>query len=254
MTTNLDRTPSRRLPARGVHNLRDVGGYPTVSNLTTKWGKLFRSDALHGIDADGRAELAGRGLALVIDLRETDERTSAPNALDGVGHREVHLPVYRDGLGTRGATYTAETLDLGGIYTWMLDDHGSALTDAVRLIADSGSDPVLVHCTAGKDRTGLVIALALAAVGVDDRDIAADYSLSELMLAGEWVDAMTAVMAARGLPAGTDITQIVASSPAPLMLATLASLRERHGDVPDYLRAHGMTDIELDNLRVCLLG
>ncbi|MCA1006316.1 tyrosine-protein phosphatase [Rhodococcus hoagii] len=252
MTTPL-RTPSRRLPADGVHNLRDVGGYP-AGGLTTKWGKLFRSDALHGIDPAGRAGLSDLGLALVIDLRESDERASAPNALDGIGHREVHLPVYRDGLGSRGATHTAEALDLGGIYAWMLGEHGVALTDAVRLIADSGDDPVLVHCTAGKDRTGLVIALALAAVGVDDRDIAADYSLSELMLAGEWVDTMTAAMAARGLPAGIDIAQIVAASPAPLMLATLASLRASHGDAVGYLRAHGMTDTELDDLRACLLG
>lgn len=252
MTTPL-RTPTRRLPAGGVHNLRDVGGYP-AAGLTTKWGKLFRSDSLHGIDPAGRAELADLGLALVLDLRESDERASAPNALDGVGHRDVHLPVYRDGIGSRGATHTAQTLDLGGIYTWMLSEHGGALTDAVRLIAGSGSEPVLVHCTAGKDRTGLVIALALAAVGVEDRDIAADYSLSEVMLAGEWVDAMTAVMAARGLPAEIDIAQIVASSPAPLMLATLASLRASHGDVRGYLRAHGMTDTELDDLRACLVG
>lgn len=247
------RTPSRRLPAGGVHNLRDIGGYPAAGS-TTKWGKLLRSDALHRIDPAGRAGLTELGLALVIDLRETDERASAPNALDGVGHREVHLPVYSDGLGSRGATLTAEDFDLGRLYAWMLDEHGAALTDAVRLISSSGTDPVLVHCTAGKDRTGLVIGLTLAAVGVDHRDIAADYALSELLLAGEWVDAMTAVMATRGLPAGTDIAQLVASSPSSVMLGVLASLRDRYGDVTGYLRVHGMTDTELDHLRACLLG
>ncbi len=104
--------------------------------------------------------LSDLGLALVIDLRESDERAERPERLDGIGHREVHLPVYTGRARQhRGATFTAEDLDLGRLYAWMLGEHGAALTDAVRLIADSGADPVLValHCRKGPHR--LVIGL-----------------------------------------------------------------------------------------------
>ncbi|MFP3381581.1 tyrosine-protein phosphatase, partial [Bacillus sp. SIMBA_069] len=76
--------------------------------------------------------------------------------------------------------------------------HGTQLATAVRLIADSGEDPVLVHCTAGKDRTGLVVALALLAAGVDREDVVADYAQTADNLAGPWADAMLERMRAAG--------------------------------------------------------
>ena len=251
MTTILPpHTTTRRLDLPGTYNLRDIGGY-TAGDRTTRWRKLFRSDALHTIGQDGRDALAEVGLGLVIDLREDDEISKAPNALDGVGHREVHLPVYN---GKIDHTPTAAGFDLGTLYRWMLADHGAQLTDAVRLIAASGDRPVLVHCTAGKDRTGLVIALALSAVGVGARDVVADYSLSETLLHGEWVDAMVASFRERQLPEGFDIEGIVAASPAATMRATLADIDAEHGGVLSYLFDHGMSEAELTDLHAALLG
>ncbi|WP_430333655.1 tyrosine-protein phosphatase [Rhodococcus sp. ACT016] len=251
MTTILPpHTTTRRLVLPGTHNLRDVGGY-TAGTRTTRWRKLLRSDALHTIEQDGRDTLAEIGLGLVIDLRENDEIAAAPNALDGIGHREVHLPVYD---GRIDHTPTAATFDLGTLYQRMLTDNGSRLTEAVRLIAVSGDEPVLVHCTAGKDRTGLVIALALSAVGVGARDVIADYSLSETMLHGDWVDAMVASFRERQLPEGFDIEGIVAASPAAVMRATLARIDADHGGVRPYLLDHGMSEAELTDLHAALLG
>ncbi|MDH6677863.1 protein-tyrosine phosphatase [Rhodococcus sp. LBL1] len=251
MTTILPpHTTTRRLVLPGTYNLRDIGGY-TAGERTTRWRKLLRSDALHTIEQDGRDTLTEIGLGLVIDLREDDEISKAPNALDGVGHREVHVPVYN---GKLDHNPTAATFDLGTLYQWMLADHGSRLTDAVRLIAGSGDEPVLVHCTAGKDRTGLVIALALSAVGVGARDVVADYSLSETLLHGEWVDAMVASFRERELPEGFDIEGIVAASPAAVMRATLAGIDAEHGGVRPYLLDHGMSEAELTDLHAALLG
>lgn len=251
MTTILPPHPAtRRLSLSGTYNLRDVGGY-AAGTRSTRWRKLLRSDALHTLDQSGRDALAEIGLGLVIDLREDDELAAAPNALAGVGHREVHLPVYD---GPLDHTPTGAAFDLGTLYGWMLTDHAARLTEAVRLIAASGDDPVLVHCTAGKDRTGLVIALSLAAVGVDARDVIADYSLSETMLHGEWVDAMVASFRDRELPDDFDIEGIVAASPAAVMRTTLARIDAEHGGVRSYLRDHGMTEAELGDLHAALLG
>ncbi|MDI9918289.1 tyrosine-protein phosphatase [Rhodococcus sp. IEGM 1379] len=249
MTTSIAaRVVSRRLDLNGTYNVRDVGGYP-LGEGATKWHKLFRSDALHALDQAGRDALRELNLDLVIDLRESHEVEKAPNALQGVGHREVHVPVYDGAIDIAGTGF-----DLTALYLQMVTDHAAALTSAVRLIAASGSAPVLVHCTAGKDRTGLVIALTLAAVGVDERDIIADYVVSETMLAGEWSARMVEAFKAYDLPAGFDIDEMVCASPAVLMRATLTYLDDTHGGVQPFLLAHGMTESELADLRACLIG
>lgn len=254
MTTTVPlRAATRRLSLAGTHNFRDVGGY-AVGARSTRWGKLFRSDALHGVDQAGRDTLAGLGLGLVIDLRENDERETAPNALAGVGHRDVHLPVYDGPIEHTASEHPGAAFDLESLYLQMLRDHAQPLTDAVRLIAGSGDDPVLVHCTAGKDRTGLVVALALSAVGVDTRDVIADYSLSETMLHGEWAEAMVAVLRERELPDGFDIEGIVAASPPSVMRRTLAAIDADHGGADRFLLAHGMSETELGDLRAALLS
>ncbi|EOM77311.1 protein-tyrosine-phosphatase [Rhodococcus rhodnii] len=246
MTTALP--PTRRHDLVGVHNLRDVGGY-RAGDAVTRWGRLLRADALHALGDDGRRALGALDVRLVLDLRDDEEVVSAPDALGDVGCRYVHHSVY----GKAGALALPADggFDLAALYRTILDEHGTRLTDAVRMVADADG-PVVVHCTAGKDRTGLVVALALSAVGVSDRDVAADYALSEIMLAGEWADAMTAAFRTKYPDSPIDLTEIVASSPAPVMLGALESIRLRFGDAAGYLRAHGMTEPELAGLRAAL--
>ncbi|NLG55590.1 MAG: tyrosine-protein phosphatase [Rhodococcus sp.] len=245
MTTSIS-SPTRRIELAGVHNLRDVGGYRAGAR-TTRWGKLFRADALHELDGEGQRRLNDLGVGLVVDLRDATEIEHAPDALDGVECRHVHHPIF-DGptnLGPAG-------FNLSALYTMILETHADRLTQAVQMVA-SEPEGVIVHCTAGKDRTGLVIALALSAVGVDDRDIAADYSLSEVMLAGEWADRMIAKFTQRYPDSDSDITGIVTSSPAAVILGSLKAVRENHGDAAGYLRSHGMDIGDLDRLRSTLL-
>ncbi|MBC2639806.1 MULTISPECIES: tyrosine-protein phosphatase [unclassified Rhodococcus (in: high G+C Gram-positive bacteria)] len=241
-------THHRRLNLTGTYNFRDLGGFATDAG-TTKWNKLFRSDALHRLDQPARDLLRERKLALVIDLREQQELDDNPTALDGVGHRVEHLPVYEGEIDLDGANF-----DLAVVYGEMVQRYGHRLTRAVRAIARSGDDPTVVHCTAGKDRTGLVVALTLAAVGVDQRDIVADYAMSEVLLAGDWARAMAEKMRARGLPDGVDVDRLVGASPAVLMRATLDSITTAHHSVRGYLHAHGMTDGEFDDLRSALVA
>ena len=238
----------RRLNLNGTYNFRDLGGFAAAEGAITRWNKLFRSDALHRLDQDARDALCARGLALVIDLREQQELDESPSALDGVGHRVLHLPVFDGALDP-----DRPNLDLAVVYREMIGRHGGRLTRAVRAIATSGDEPTVVHCTAGKDRTGLVVALTLAAVGVDQRDIVADYAMTEILLAGDWTATMLEKMRTRGLPDGID-HHVINASPAELMQATLESITDSHGGVREYLLAHGMTVAELDDLRAALVA
>ncbi|MGW6655956.1 tyrosine-protein phosphatase [Rhodococcus sp. NPDC055024] len=250
MTTALPvQRANRRLDLNGTYNFRDVGGYATRDGLTTKWNKLFRSDALHRLNQVDREVLRGRGLAFVIDLREQEELDTAPNALEGLDLTQFHLPIFESEINTRETS-----LDLAAIYAKVIDQCGVRLVRAVRAIAESDDSAVLVHCTAGKDRTGLVIALALAAVGVDYRDIVADYSLSEVMLAGEWASAMAVKLREYGVGDGADVAQLVGASPAALMRTSLQSVDNSYGSASEYLLAHGLSSAELDRLHLALVN
>jgi len=215
MTIDLDLTPSatdaaaasspdaataapreRRHAVAGLYNLRDTGGYRAAGG-TSRWGKLLRSDALHRIDATGRDRLAEIGVAHIIDLRGGDERATAPSAVDGLEVTVHHLPVFDDADPAAQAT---THVGLVPVYDHIVDERGAQLVDAIRvIIAADDDDAVLVHCTAGKDRTGLVVAFALAAAGVDRDDVVADYAATAENLRGEWSDAMTAVFEQRGI-------------------------------------------------------
>jgi protein-tyrosine phosphatase len=247
-TTVYTPSPTRRLALAGTYNFRDLGGY-AVGSRTTKWNKLFRSDALHKLDESGRDTLRALPLGVVIDLREPEELTAAPNALDNVGHRTVHVPIYNGALDLHNTG-----LELGPVYAEMISKYGVQLTQAVRAIAESGDDSVVVHCAAGKDRTGVTIALTLAAIGVDERDIITDYAITENMLAGEWAEAMVVIMRERGLPETADADALIVASPAELMRKTLQEINSTYGGAEQYLKNHGMTDTELDNLRAALIA
>lgn len=242
MTRNL-----RRLSIPGTHNLRDIGGYPTPDG-STRWQTLFRSDALHRLGEPGRDALRELGVTLVLDLREDWESTAAPDALDGVGHTAAHVPIY-DGtldMALAGA-------DLEELYRRMLDHNGVGLTQAVRRIATADPEPVLVHCTAGKDRTGLVIALILLTVGVAECDVVADYAMSEPLLRGEWLAYAQRALIPEHLSPGFD-TDLMCASPADAMRGALGHLRWTYGDARDYLITHGMSEDELTALRRRLLA
>ncbi|GAA5090097.1 hypothetical protein GCM10025760_15150 [Microbacterium yannicii] len=253
MTTadeTLAEAPVRLHTVPGVYNLRDTGGYHAAAG-TTRWGKLFRSDALHRIDAAGRARLTELGIAHIVDLRGTDERRTAPSLLDGLDARVHHLPVFDDAA---PAVQAGVPIGLAPIYDHMVDERGAHLVAAIRVIADAADDEaVLVHCTAGKDRTGLVVAFALRAVGVDRDEVVADYAQTSDNLRGEWADAMLRTFQDRGHHLTPEIVELVTASPAPIMTALLDRIEREHGSVAAYLRAQGLTAAELERLTGALI-
>lgn len=243
-------TPVRLHLIPGVHNLRDTGGYRAATGMT-RWGKLFRSDALHRIDATGRSRLAELGIAHIVDLRSTDERRTAPSLLKGLNARVHHLPVFDDAA---SAAQAGILFGLAPVYDHMVQERGVQLASAIRVIANaSDNEAVLVHCTAGKDRTGLVIAFALRAAGVDRDDVVADYAQTADNLPREWADTMLRALQVRDHDLTPEIIELVTASPAPIMTALLERIEREHGSMAAYLQVHGLTETELERLTRTLI-
>jgi protein-tyrosine phosphatase len=243
--------PRRRIALPGVLNLRDVGGYPVAGGGSVRWRTLFRSDALHRLDAAGAAALAGLGLRTVLDLRTQAEVERAPSPVRG---RVTHLPLLAD-LEAPPVRVMPESpgggLDLSTIYRYFVDECGDRIAAAIGELTTADAFPALVHCSAGKDRTGVVIALILAVLGVPDEVIAADYALSATYLDPELTPAIGQLQASTGL--GDELTSALLTSPPELILWALDRVAAAAGSAEGYLRAHGLTGDALSGLRAALI-
>ena len=216
------------VPLTGVKNARDIGGIRTESGAVVQPLRLLRTARLNQpTDAD-RAWLASIGLRTVVDLRQPFEIKAWPDSLGDLPVERVNVAPSLDneGAGTFFELYLA----------W-LDDSGQAFADAVHALARPGALPALVHCTAGKDRTGVLVALVLDVLGVGEKAIVADYLISNERLTTD----------------PGDITFLHPIS-EDLISGSLAHVRERFGSAEGYLLAHGVSGEEIAALREGLLG
>jgi protein-tyrosine phosphatase len=235
----------RHLRLDGTDNLRDVGGYPTRAGSIVAWRTLFRSDSLHRLGSHGVAGLAGLNLRTIVDLRSDIEVEHRPSAVAGLPARIVRAPLVRDPAALPPLTGLAQE------YRYMIDECGDSIGGAVRELCAPGALPALVHCAAGQDRTGVVIALVLAVLGVPDELIGADYSLSSVYLDPDST-ALIGRLKAGGL--GDTATAELLSSSADLILNMLAWARTAGGGSVDrYLTAHGVGAFDLAALRSALV-
>ena len=230
------------LSVGGVANLRDVGGIPAGS-ARVRSGVLLRSGHLADLTPEGGALLADR-VRHVVDLRDDAEVEREPSALSGVPI--TRIPLF---LGSVGSFF-ALNMDLTAMYRHLVDESAPRLVDAVRIIA--AGEPTLVHCTVGKDRTGVTVALALSAVGADRDAVVADYALTASQLPPERNRAIVQYLRAH-LPDATNAVQLATESPAPVMASLLADIDDRYGSVAAFLRDAGMADAELHALAEALL-
>lgn len=245
--TTIDR--AQRIPVPGTVNFREVtaGGH-------LRPGLVYRSDALSRLGEAGRAELLALGVRRVVDLRSADEMAQAPDDLAGLDLETVHLPV------AAGSTADAVRRALAGeggdllaaVSVSLLTDGGPTLGAAVRLFADGV--PTVVHCTAGKDRTGLAVALLLLAVGVPVAQVVADYARTEQNLAGPWLERMLDSLAARGLPLDDGLRGMLGGSPAATLEEVLDAVVLRDGSPDAYLDTVGVGPQVRAALRSTLLA
>ncbi|HVB92678.1 MAG TPA: tyrosine-protein phosphatase [Acidimicrobiales bacterium] len=163
----------------GCVNFRDLGGYHTVDGHQTRWRRLFRADGLNRLSPDDRAQLRDMGLATVIDLRTVDEgeqRGSFP--VDEVPVQYHSLPLSDVLPSPEELAAWDEASYVASHYFDLVVGRGAVLAQAIKVLADGGALPAVVHCSAGKDRTGVLSALILAFLGVPDETIVEDYALS----------------------------------------------------------------------------
>jgi protein-tyrosine phosphatase len=233
----------RHLPLEGTYNIRDIGGYPTTSGDTTRWRTFLRADSLHRLTPVAQQELIDYGLRTVIDLRFDHECSSAPNvfaASDEVTYVNISL------LADAAPNAERRMLpDLESIYKYILDERQAVLKQVFDVMT-AEAFPVLIHCTAGKDRTGIISALMLGLAGVDHATIAADYALT-----AHYAGAMFDELRAQAATAGRDMStyeRYLESKPE-AMRNTLAYLEETYESVPAYLARIGLSEAQVAQLR-----
>jgi protein-tyrosine phosphatase len=240
----------RSLSFSGLFNFRDVGGYAAAQGRTVRWRRLFRADSLHRLTESDRRDFAALGIRTVVDLRRPHEVTRDGRVFEhaDVGYRHIH-PEHKDWDETPYDAELGMVRYLADRYRDLTEEGPAGLVKAISVIADPAAAPVVVHCVAGKDRTGVVCALTLSALGVADADIAEDYALSTPASArfSEWLRLNLPEKAGKVPPP-------YMASPAEAMLLFLTELRERHGSVEAYLTGAGLTPAQLDALRKNLLA
>ena len=223
-------SPARHLNLAGASNFRDLGGYPGKDGRTVRWRRIFRSNHLGHVTETDIEILRGLGLKSAFDFRGTEERAAA---ICGVAGIAVHsLPIeptvvaaLRARLAEGVALSSADALDV------MRDSYRNYVrysTPSFRaLFAHLLEDraPLVIHCTAGKDRTGFACALILHALGVPDEVIAEDYLLTNRFYRRD-------PSASSDLP--DDVSQVLGSVQASFLAAGFEAIRADHGDLGSY--------------------
>ncbi len=259
----------RQLDWEALRNARDLGGLPLRGGRTTRFSSIVRTETTRELTTAGWSSATEYGITTILDLREPEEVRAnrplyggsilltdrvvnhAPEASDAqVPARRVNVPVldWTPGLGDHlDRLSLAERDAVNGtraVYLEMLQRGQARFARAVRAVVETSDGAVLIHCHAGKDRTGLLVALLLATVGADVEAIADDYALSGKNLA-PFLDSWLADCAdARE----RELRARAASTPRAAMLDVLSDLEARHGGAEAYLLSGGATEAELARL------
>jgi protein-tyrosine phosphatase len=232
----------------GAVNFRDLGGYATLDGRRTRWRVLFRADGLGELSVTDFSILRELGIRTVVDLRSGHEVEQGRFDVEAHPVDFHHFP-FIDQLPN------AEQWDrrpglLGAQYKEMLDDAAPQIIGALEVLAAPDAHPAVFHCTAGKDRTGLLSALVLSLLGVPEETVVADYALS-----GEAMERLRAKLILKypdGKDVIADIDEVFSANPAN-MVELFAYLRERYGSVAEYAVTVGVPDAVVARLREELL-
>lgn len=249
----------RIVPLEGGVNFRDLGGYATRDGGTLGWGRVYRSGSLAELTTEDRAVVEGLGIRVVCDLRSNRERFSRPSRLFHSVERWCRD--HDDGVGdlVRAMTRPEATVEgaealMMGMYGELPYEHAESYRELLLRVA-SGSLPLLFHCSAGKDRTGVGAALLLEVAGVPRETIIEDYVLTDrsfddiVRLVGN--DAMRTAFAGMERSVGETLLR---ARPV-YLVAMFEAVAARSGSVTGYMRdVLGLGDGELKRVRAALLA
>jgi protein-tyrosine phosphatase len=230
-------------------NFRDLGGYPAVGGGVTRWRCVYRSDGLDQLTDADLDRLAGLGIRLVCDLRNDREVLDAPSRLPPLPElRHLRHPIGEDPTDTapildrilNGDIREFTTGQMAELYVGILELAGPVFARIVELAAHPANHPMVFHCSAGKDRTGVAAALVLGVLGVTDDVLLDDYELTATYRSATRIEALRPRLAAAGVQ--VDAVRAYLSAERAVLAATLAHIRARWGSIEAYLHATGGLD------------
>jgi len=248
----------------GVVNVRDLGSYPTDKpGYVTKPGLLFRSGEVSAITEEGKSRLKELGITTVFDLRSDTEiikwKTPSPE-IEGV--EIVRVPVFKvddyspEMMAKRFQLYASGKIEaFMELYTQILDNGGPAFGTILRHVRDRPNEGIIMHCTAGKDRTGIIAAIILKLAGARDRDIAEDYALTRVGREPIRELIMSRLSKEPLFASNNEAALNMFTSQPEVMLAFLNLLQEKYGGVEQYLKHYAqLSDEDVVIIRQNLLS
>ncbi len=247
----------RVMRLEGALNFRDMGGYETGDGRSVRWGQIFRSDALSNLTAEDHKALRPLRIRAICDLRDNGERAAQPvcTALEA-SLMTYWTRSYDQSLGNLHRLMTSETATVSeasdvmmGIYAHLPFEQLPSYRALMNLAA-TGPLPMILNCSAGKDRTGLGAALILCALGVRHDRIMEDYLLSNATY-GAWAEKQAAE---RNLSISPEAVRALGGVKDSYLQAAFLSIEAQSGSLEAYLeRELGLTGASREAMRSRLL-
>ena len=242
----------RHHPFEGCFNFRDIGGYPATGGRSVRWGQYFRAGRQDRMTAQDLEKVRKLGIATQIDLRKPGEvRDQGRGPVEAMGAAYHNIAVIPDDGTDQLSRLVGDTGISGARYLAYLDFGPQSWIRMFAIFAQANSQPILLHCTAGKDRTGVSTAFLLSVLGVDRALIEADYILTNRDVArqADFIGNTT------GFPAGMDRDSMMraAGIPEDAMSDFLDGLQEKYRGPLGYLNSIGITDATMEAVREVFL-
>ena len=252
----MDELFPRQINFEAVFNFRDLGGYRTRGGSSLVWRRLFRSGNLYNLTKNDLHKLSqDLRITTVLDLRSSLEiEQQGIGLLSGSGISYYNISLITDG-GNRQANeqrYKGLT-NMGEFYSKLVRQKGfgKRIIEALEIIAEPANHPLVFHCSAGKDRTGILAAILLSTLKVADEDIISDFSLT-----APYIEALLSLMkndAQMAEDAGSLPAYFWQASPD-LMELFLTAFNREYGSARRYLEEHGAEASLFDRLERALLA
>jgi protein-tyrosine phosphatase len=236
----------KHLPMEGGFNFRDLGGIKTKDGKRIKWGKLFRGDELYKLTVMDLKYLASIPLISIVDFRSPQEIISAPDENPVSLKKNYPLSISPGNLSAFGNNLDTKTITPAQVDTMMMELNKLLVSDSASirqyktfftLLQDESQIPLLYHCTAGKDRTGMATALILFSLGVDEETVLNDYLLSN-----KYLEAKYAPVKAK-YPSMAPAYEVKKE----FIQAGLQKIKAEHGSIENYLQK--VLDVDIQKMR-----
>ena len=246
----MEQSLSRNIQLQGPLNFRDLGGYRVRDGQTVRWRKLIRSDAVHSMSPqDSEFVYNTLGVVNIIDLR-TPAEVRRDGLADATGYavRYHHIPFLEHGLGIASIEQDP-VARLTGLYLGILREAGGQIARGLDVLAGAGGLPAVFHCSAGKDRAGIMAAMILSLLGLDERQILEDYTVTN-----QNIEAI--VLRIQVLPGNEHMQQRPVEyfhAQPKAMEEFLNALRDEYDGAESYAQAYGVPQCAIDHLRATLL-